>query len=349
MNELFVLCLAMMLTIVFRWAFRTLPRENWQIIAAMPKEKLETGEWKGENLTYYGFFTASAYLFAVAMIFILLGAISVPITAIFAIVALVLAICIPCSSVIAGLVEKKNHTFTVGGASFAGILLTPWIALLADGATNRWTDTHISILPVLAAISVGYGFGEGLGRLACISFGCCYGKLLSKCPVRVRSLFEKRYFVFHGKTKKIAYAHGLDGEKVIPVQAITAVLYSISGLLGVYLFLLGYYRGAYILMLVVTQLWRIFSEFLRADYRGNGRISAYQKMSAFAVVYACCILFILSDALPQQTDVLRGLGYLWNPEMILLLQGLWTVIFLHTGRSRVTGAYMSFHVIRKRI
>lgn len=345
MIEVFVLFLALTLTAVFWWAFRTLPDESWQIIAAMPREKLGTGEWRGENLTYYGFFTASAYLFAVAMVFIMFGAISVPVTEIFAIVALVLAVCIPCSSVIAGLVEKKKHTFTIGGASFAGILLTPWIAPLA----NRWSDTHIPVLPVLAAITVGYGFGEGLGRLACISFGCCYGKPLSKCSVRVRTLFEKRHFVFYGKTKKIAYAHGLDGEKVIPVQAVTAVLYSISGLIGVYLFLLGHYRSAYILTLVVTQLWRIFSEFLRADYRGNGRISAYQKMSAVAVVYACCVLFILPDALPQQIDVLRGLGYLWNPEMILLLQGLWTAIFLHTGRSRVTGAYMSFHVIRKRI
>jgi hypothetical protein len=349
MNEMFILSLAMMLTVIFRWAFRTLPRENWQIIAAMPVEKIGTGEWRGKNLTYYGFFTAGAYIFAVAIVFIMLGAVSVPVTAIFAIVALVLAICIPCSSVIAGLVEKKKHTFTIGGASFAGILLTPWIVKLADAALDRWTDMHLPVMPVLAALSVGYSFGEGLGRLACISFGCCYGKPLSRCPVWLQNLFEKRYFVFYGKTKKIAYAHGLDGEKIFPVQAITAVLYCISGLLGVYLFLSGYYRSAYIQTLAVTQLWRIFSEFLRADYRGNGRISAYQKMSMLAVAYAFCLLFILPGALPRQSDVLRGLGYLWNPLMILLLQGLWAAIFLHTGRSSVTGASISFHVVRERI
>jgi len=349
MNEMFVLSLAIMMTVIFRWAFRTLPRENWQIIAAMPRDKLGTGEWRGENLTYYGFFTAGAYLFAVATVFILLGAISVPIPAILAIVVLVLGICIPCSSVIAEFVEKKKHTFTVGGASFAGIILTPWIALLADAVTNRWTGMLIPALPVLAAISVAYTFGEGLGRLACISFGCCYGKPLKDCPERVQRLFKNRYFVFYGKTKKIAYAHSLDGEKIFPVQAITIVLYSISGLLGVYLFLLGYYRSAYILTLAVTQLWRFFSEFLRADYRGKSNISAYQKMSALAVVYAVCMLFILPGALPQKTDVLKGLGYLWNPAMILLLQGLWAAIFLHTGRSCVTGASISFHVNRERI
>ena len=349
MIEMFVLCLALTLTAIFLWAFRSLPRENWQIIAAMPVEKLGTGEWRGENLTYYGFFTAGAYLFAVATVFILLGAISFSTTAIFVILVIVLGFCIPCSSLIARLVEKKKHTFTIGGASFAGILLSPLIVICANAVLNLWTDTHIPVLHAIGAMSVGYSFGEGLGRLACISFGCCYGKPLSACPLWVQSLFEKRFFVFYGKTKKIAYAHGLDGEKVLPVQAITAVLYSITGLLGVYLFLLGYYRSAYILTLVVTQLWRIISEFLRADYRGNSRISAYQKMSAFAIAYAFCMLFILPDAAPQQSDLLRGLGYLWNPLMLLLFQGLWTAIFLHTGRSSVTGAYISFHVIQERI
>ncbi|RPH50455.1 MAG: hypothetical protein EHM85_10330 [Desulfobacteraceae bacterium] len=101
--------------------------------------------------------------------------------------------------------------------------------------------------------------------------------------------------------------------------------------------------------MAVTQLWRFFSEFLRADYRGESKISAYQKMSAVAVLYAFCILFILPVTLPQQTDVLKGLGYLWNPAMILLLKGLWVAIFLHTGRSSVTGASISFHVNRERI
>jgi hypothetical protein len=34
----------------------------------------------------------------------------------------------------------------------------------------------------------------------------------------------------------------------------------------------------------VTQVWRFLSEFLRADYRGSGRISAYQVMALFAAV-----------------------------------------------------------------
>ncbi|OQX25442.1 MAG: prolipoprotein diacylglyceryl transferase [Desulfobacteraceae bacterium IS3] len=341
--ELFVLCLAMILAAVFRWAFKALPRENWQIIAAMPKQKLETGEWRGENLTFYGAFTASAYIFAVAMIFILLGAISVPITAIAAIVSLVLIICIPASTIIAKVVEKKAHTFTVGGASFAGIVIAPWIAAIAD------LTMSIPVMPVLAAISIGYAFGEGFGRLACISFGCCYGKPLSDCPVFMQKLFEKRHFVFRGKTKKIAYSHGLDGQKIIPVQAITIILYSISGLSGVYLFLKGFYKAAYIETLAITQIWRLISEFLRADYRGHGKISAYQIMSILAVLYAIAVVFAFPNPSAYQADILNGLGYLWNPMMIILLQGLWLAVFLHTGRSKVTGSVMMFHVIQERI
>ncbi len=344
MNDVvFVLCLAMILTAVFRWAFKALPRETWQIIAAMPKQKLETGGWMGENLTFYGAFTASAYIFAVAMIFVLLGAISVPITAIVAIVSLVLLICIPASTTIAKVVEKKAYTFTVGGASFAGIVIAPWIAAAADFAMN------IPVMPVLAAISIGYAFGEGFGRLACISFGCCYGKPLSDCPVFVQKLFENRHFVFRGKTKKIAYSHGLDGQKIIPVQAITIILYSISGLLGVYFFLRGFYKAAYVETLAITQLWRLISEFLRADYRGQGKISAYQIMSILAVFYGIGVVSAFPNTLTYQTDIMNGLGYLWNPLMIFLLEGLWLALFLHTGRSRVTGSCMTFHVIQERI
>lgn len=343
-DELFVLCLAVVLIWIFRWAFRTLPCENWQIIAAVPKEKLESGEWKGENLTFYGFFTASAYIFAVVIIFTLLGAVSVPMLAVSGMIMLVLIICIPASVMIARIVEKKAYTFTTGGASFVGILIVPWIAAIADAMMKQQMS-----MPVMAAFSIGYAFGEGLGRLACISFGCCYGKVLSNCPVLVQKLFEKRHFVFFGKTKKIAYAHGLDGQKVIPIQAITIILYSISGLAGIYLFLKGFYHIAYIETLVITQLWRFFSEFLRADYRGAGRISAYQIMSLLAVLYACGMMFLFPNSSVYQTDILTGMACLWNPLLILLLQGLWIGVFLHSGRSRVTEASVNFYTIQERI
>jgi hypothetical protein len=55
-NLVFVLSLAVVFSVVFVWAFRHLPRERWQFIAAVPLKKNGDGTWHGVNLTYYGFF-----------------------------------------------------------------------------------------------------------------------------------------------------------------------------------------------------------------------------------------------------------------------------------------------------
>ena len=60
------------------------------------------------------------------------------------------------------------NTFTVGGASFVGIILAPLIVWMF----NVTLDKSIPIVPFLAAVSIAYALGEGVGRLACISFGC---------------------------------------------------------------------------------------------------------------------------------------------------------------------------------
>jgi len=44
-----------------------------------------------------------------------------------------------------------------------------------------------------------------------------------------------------------------------------------------------------------------------------------------------------------------GLQNLWQPEILILLQCVWLVMFLYTGRSMVTGANLSFHVHSERI
>ena len=41
--------------------------------------------------------------------------------------------------------------------------------------------------------------------------------------------------------------------------------------------------------MLVTQTWRVGSEFLRADYRGDCRITKYQLMADMAVVYSVVI------------------------------------------------------------
>jgi hypothetical protein len=200
-----------------------------------------------------------------------------------------------------------------------------------------------------AAIAIAYAFGEGLGRLACISFGCCYGKPLSGSTGWLRRIFRGRCFVFFGATKKIAYAGGMEGTQVIPIQAVTAVLYSACGLLATWLFLESHHCAAFLIATITTQVWRSLSETMRADYRGEGRISAYQIMGMIGAAYAVGVASILNENALGAPDLSAGLATLWHPAMILFLQGIWLVIFLHTGRSTVTGATLTFHVHEDRI
>ena len=144
-----------------------------------------------------------------------------------------LLICAPSAKILARMIEGKSFTFTVGGAAFTGILVAPFLTRLLE-ALSGWP---LPVLPVIAAIAVAYAFGEGLGRLACVSFGCCYGRPLADLSPAARRLLGAWAFTFTGKTKKIAYESGLDGQKVVPVQAFSAVINSAAGLAGTVLFL----------------------------------------------------------------------------------------------------------------
>lgn len=349
LNALFVLALAACFALLLGWSFKTLPGEKWQILASVPVAKNDTGDWRGVNLTYYGFFTANAYAVAVALMFVLLGSLGVPLLATFMVVGALLLLCVPASRLIARAVEKKLYTFTVGGAIFVGIVLAPWVIDLTNRLQWGGAKVHIGVIPALAALSISYAFGEGAGRLACISFGCCYGRPLSQSPPLIRRIFKDFSFTFHGKTKKIAYASGLEGEKVIPVQAITAVLFVTTGLVGILLFLHSRFIAAFILQVLITQCWRTFSELLRADFRGGGNITAYQVMGVLAVVYSLCLPLLFPSVASDPPQLMVGLQSLWNPLPIIFLWALWLSIFLYTGRSMVTGSTLSFHVIKDRI
>jgi hypothetical protein len=129
----------------------------------------------------------------------------------------------------------------------------------------------------------------------------------------------------------------------------TALVCVSVGLLGCALFLSGQFAVAFLLVVTVTQLWRLLSEFLRADFRGGGRLTAYQWMGLAALPYAF-LLAILSPPESSPVPLLPlGLAVLWSPGVLLALQGLWVTIFLCTGRSSVTGATLDFHVCKERI
>jgi prolipoprotein diacylglyceryltransferase len=346
-DELFVGICALLTFLLYRWAFRHLTRERWQFLAAVPIVKTADAGWQALNLTTYGFFNATAYTLACTLLIVLTAAIGIPVGYTLVVLAIVLGGCMPGSRLIARLVEKKPHTFSIGGAFFLGLLLTPPVVLLSQPLAARYFHTTVNPLAFLAAVSLAYCWGEGIGRLACISFGCCYGKPLQDLHPVVRTLLGRWHFTFFGDTRKIAYAHHLEGVPVVPVQGLTAVLYSVTALAGVYAFLNNAFCTALLLSLIVSQLWRFASEFLRADYRGEGRISAYQVMSLLAVLAAVGLAFMPSPPPPTvSSPILRGLAALWHPAILLVLQGLWIAAFLYTGRSQVTGATIHFHVHR---
>jgi hypothetical protein len=347
-NLIFVLILALLLGGLYSWGFRRLAGERWQFLGAIPLGKQADGRWRGLNLTYYGLFNANACTLAVLVVYILMGAGGLSLAAINWIIGPVLVFCVPAAKVMARWVEKKAHTISVGGAAFVGMLAAPLMMAAVKTIGPMWGMPSFDILLPLSAIAIGYSLGEGCGRLACLSFGCCYGKPLNDLPLRLQRWLSPLTLTYHGGTKKIAYADALQGRRVVAVPAITAVLYSLAGLVGILLFLDGRVSAAYLLCVTVTQLWRFVSEFLRADFRGGGRISAYQKMALGAVVYAWAVAAVLPGAgAPMQ--VTEGLRLMWNPVIILLCQILWIGIFLFMGRSQVTGAHISFHVRKDRI
>lgn len=348
-SESFFFVLGVFCSLYLYWGFRVLPRAQWQILAAVPIRRSSEGPWHGVNLTWYGVLSANAYVVAVVIFLLLTGSLALSRGCLVLFVAGLLALCIPASRLVARLVEKKAHTLTVGGAVFVGLLASPLVLetinIFSDGPSGR----PLPFLPVLAAMSIAYAFGEGLGRLACLSFGCCYGKPLAESPVWLQRLCGRFAVRFFGETKKIAYASDLEGERVLPVQGMTAVLCVVTGVVCSNLFLSGHYAVAFVLSVSVTQLWRVMSELLRADFRGAGRLTAYQWMGLLACPYSLLLaLFTRYEVLPSPV-LTQGLAQLWSPGMLLLLQGLWLLVLLVTGRSEVTGATLSFHVHQERI
>lgn len=345
MNAVLIFFLAVFLIIVFWWGFKNLPGEKWQILGSVPYAKQKDGSWKGINFTYYGLFNALSQVLATSVMITMTGALSVSTVGVLCIFLALITPSLPAAKWIAMIVEKKPGTFSVGGAFFVGMMMSPWVVVCA----RKWIAFEAPVISIIAALSVSYTFGEAMGRLSCISFGCCYGKPLSDCNWFLQKCFKRHHFIFTGQTKKIAYAHGLDGQAVIPIQAVTASLYGASGILGILLFSYGLFVSAFLETLIVTQLWRFISEFYRSDYRGEGKISVYQKLSLAAVVYGVltAIMFRFSGEYP--VNLLSGLKLLSSPAILLFLQFLGIVVFFYLGKSSVTGSVLSFYIKQKKI
>jgi Prolipoprotein diacylglyceryl transferase len=349
LNVLFVTGLALGLLLIIVWGVRTLPAERWQMLAAIPLAKAPDGSWRGLNLTFYGLFSALGTSFGFVVMLFLLASVGMPVLVSFLLFVFVLLVCIPASRIVAGLVERKKNTFTVAGAAFAATIILPWVLLAARPLAERFLDREIPIVPTFAALAIAYALGESIGRLACLSFGCCYGVPLRDANPTVAKLFQRHNLVISGSTKKAAYASGLADEPLIPVQAITSTLFAMSGIVGVALFLAQRFRLAALIPVLVSWGWRACSEWLRADYRGTSRISMYQLMAVFSAAYFGAFLAFVPAASPVTPDLTAGFSQLLSVPVVLLVQSLWLALFLYYGRSRVTASTLSFHVVADRI
>ncbi len=342
MNPLvLILIIASFLAVLFTWAFNTLQGERWQFLATVPLRKGDGAAWDGLNLTYYGFFCATATGVGAAIFLLLLQSLQVSFVSTLILAGVLLLTGTVAARAVARIVEKKMHTFTVSGAFFAGFLVTP-IVLFALSTFSP--SRALPVIPVLAALMISYAIAESIGRLACISFGCCYGKRVIDMPAWGQKLLKRFSFTFRGETKKIAYEAGWKDVSVVPIQAITSLVYAGAGLLGLYLFFIEQFAAAFLVTTIVTIGWRFVSEMLRADYRGQGKISKYQWFSLIAIGLGIGFTFVFDNGSAISPDVNMGLNGLWNPMVLLLLQALWIGIFLYMGRSSITGSSISFHV-----
>ncbi|WP_447970985.1 prolipoprotein diacylglyceryl transferase family protein [Nitrospira sp. M1] len=342
-NIVFLLGISLILGMVFRWAFHALPQEQWQMLAIVPIHKTQTTVWKGLNLTYYGALTAFGVSLAVSVTCILLGTIGVALSSTIHLAILLLGITVPTAKFIAKAVEKKPHTFTIGGSSFVGILMAPWAICFLNWLQING-DAEIPLLPAWATLWISLAFGEGVGRLACLSYGCCYGKPLSQAGPFAHKLFSHVHLQFTGPNKKASYESNLESVPLIPIQAMTALVNTFTGIIGMHMFLNAEFTMAIAWTAIVTQGWRIVSEFMRADYRGQGTWSSYQIMALAGIAYTIGLLPLWPHEPISTIDIMNGLHILWTPEFFFLYQILWVLIFFFTGRSQVTGSSIEFYV-----
>jgi hypothetical protein len=157
------------------WGIKTLPSERWQMIAAVPIVKTADGVWQGINLTFYGFFSATANIFGITLMIVLLSSVATPLIAGVVLIAAMMLICVPASRIVAAVVEGKRNTFTIAGAAFVAALVLPPAVWTVQQVLRSGFNISIHVLPLLAAASISYALSESIGRLACLSFGCCYG------------------------------------------------------------------------------------------------------------------------------------------------------------------------------
>ena len=236
MNDLLFLSgLGFILVHLLGWGFKHLPGERWQTLVV---GTIKDGDdhWLGSNLTYYGFFIATSQLIALTLLLILLGAMGLSLPGTILAILLILACCIPAARLIAIRSRKSATPLLLGSLLCRHPAST--MAIQFSSPYSTWVN------PTTSHSRLG-GYVHSLypGRRAWQARLHQLWLLLWQTAQRVQqvlqSLFTRINFIFYGATKKVAYEGRLAGEKLIPIQAITCVLYTLGALIGSYLFLIG--------------------------------------------------------------------------------------------------------------
>lgn len=343
----FIMLLSAILGILSILGIRFFAGERFQFLFAIPYKKLSNGSWLSLNLTFYGLFNAIAYSLGSFVGVLLLLSVGLTKLQVLIILITILTICIPSSKLLAKIIEKTKSGFTVGGAVFVGVIVSPFAIMLAGYITN---DPNLLrfINPIIASLSIAYLIGEGVGRLGCISFGCCYGKKVDEVnSIFLRKFFKKFNTVYAGRCKKASYASGLCNVETVPVQAMANILYSITAIVAITLFIKGLFLISAIISIVISQLYRFFSEFLRADYRGKGEISAYQKMSLLNILISLIYLYVGYGSILTEVSLNVALNTMSDLKMIGIFVGIFFLTLIYTGVSSATYSIINFRISPK--
>jgi hypothetical protein len=328
--------------IVFRWGFRHLTGEEWQIALAIPARinGADGRFWPAINFTVYGVISSVAYGLSVLVFLFLIGAMAQPLTPAALFAGALLAVGIPASKLVARWVEGvPGHT--IGGAVFV-VAVASVPAMIA----TQWVSRELALSPfnpgiVIAAACVAYVLGEAIGRLACLSFGCCYGRPIAQCTSLQKALYSRLTETYRGRFKKIAYAGGLNDHPVIAVQAIACAVLFVLFLVSLWFFWKGMLGAAIVVSFGASQLWRAYSEQLRADFRGREGFTVYQGMAIIGAVLSIVLAWVYASA--ELGAQLKPSAYLgWKTvaqlEVILACQALVLLILFYMGRSSITSS-----------
>jgi len=335
--------LAVVAFFIFRWGFRHLPGEGWQIAWVIPARDAGTDGigWPAVNITFYGVISALAYATAALAYFFLMGAFAQPLAGAALYAGLLLAVGIPASKLVNRWVEGvPGHT--IGGATFSVIVAAVPALMLAQWLTSVAGLGRLDPAIALAAAGATYVLGESIGRLACLSFGCCYGKPIASCTPLQQALYGSTATVYRGRMKKIAYASNLAGTPVVAVQSIACVLLFVLFLLTVWLLWRGHAGWATVIAISGSQLWRAYSESLRADYRGRDGFTVYQGMALIGAALAPLYAAWAGPAGVALPTARAGWNTVFSPEVFLACQALGLLILVYMGRSYVTSARLDF-------